>query len=290
MFVSVRVEHRIGNRIDRHERKDEQVRKVFLTSIAALTAAVSVAHADAGPSEVAERQASERVVAQRQVAERDAAAWLDVDVRFEIATGEFAELELVRAVDEEGEESQLAFTGRTVSEDGKVLIESFTIGADMEYIASIADAYLVKRQQEDVVAWAGGGPDSFEFLTLDGNTNPSTVIAGGGENQLGVRVDMFSGQKGLQREYEIAGGEGSVAIAIALMFRDLHTNASRANGRDDGGCSLDFETCNEAAKCTCGGGDCCAVNGTRQICNVESVSFDGSTCSCSFECQPTPEP
>lgn len=274
--------------------------KIFLTSIAAIASAVSVTHANAGPGEVAEknaaqrniveRQVAERVVSDRQINERETVPGLDVDVRFEIATGEFAELELVRTVDEEAGENQLTFTGRTVSEDGKVLIESFTIGTNMAEIARVSDAYFVKRQQENAVAWAGGGPDSFEFLTLDGKGNPSTVIAGGGEKQLGVRVDIFRGQKSLQREYELAGGEGSAAVAIALRFRDMHTNASRGNerGGDDVGCTPTFTQCLQAAKCTCGGSQsCCGTPGSSEsVCNVKSFSYDWATCKCSFECHP----
>ena len=212
----------------------------------------------------------------------------EVQVRFEAEQGAFAELELVRSVDEESGEEKMAFTGELVSSEGKVLIDSFTIGADMEHLASVADAYTVMRKGTNAFAWGGDGPESSEFLTLDNGNNSSSVIAKSSAGDLTARVDMFRGQKVLQSTFESSGGEGSVAVAIALMFRDLHTGVSRSQARGED-CSVTFLQCVSQAKCVCGSTEaCCEDVGRGQSatnCCVSQLSFNESECSCSFSCK-----
>jgi hypothetical protein len=212
----------------------------------------------------------------------------EVHVRFEAEQGAFAELELVRSVDEESGEEKMAFTGELVSSEGKVLIDSFTIGADMEHLASVSDAYTIARKGTNAFAWGGGGPASSELMTLDDKDHPASVVAESSESGLTTRVDVFNGLKEMQTEFVSAGGDGSVAVSIALMFRDLHTGVSRSQARGEG-CSVTFLQCVNQAKCVCGSSEACCEDARQgqsaDNCCVSQVVFNESECSCSITCK-----
>lgn len=212
----------------------------------------------------------------------------EVHVRFEAERGAFAELELVRSVDEETGAEKMAFTGELVSSEGKVLIESFTIGTSMEHLASVSDAYTIAHKGTNAFAWGGDGPASSELMTLDDKDHPASVVAESSESGLTTRVDVFNGLKDMQTEFASAGGDGSVAVSIALMFRDLHTGVSRSQVRGED-CSVTFLQCVNQAKCVCGSSEACCEDARQgqsaDNCCVSQVVFNESECSCSITCK-----